>query len=137
MPLPQGEWSAVIDGDEVALEIGPTDPDGVVSGSLQYVGMAGLVFLGLWDEVAQRFAFAISLAGPAALVDGAVGIDVGDLSKGTTRQFVGYLMQTPRNPAPGRDVVWALAGSFESGPLAGGNRRRSCFGWYATLEEVR
>ena len=88
-----------------------------------------LSFTGLWDESSRT----ISFSGP-------IPPNPGDPMP--PQQFYkGFLFSTPRNPAPGQDVLWTLTGFVQAADpgtayLMGGNARRNVFGWFAQITEV-
>lgn len=127
MPLPTGQWSAIVNGEQLQLVI-----DGVNANTGELQGsIGGSLLRGFWDEVAQEVTFA-AITGPLPAVYNNVAQDV----TGKFRVFSGYLMQTPTNPQPGMDLTWTLAGTYAAGPEVGGTSRRACFGWYATVRQI-
>lgn len=126
MPLFAGVWMANVDGVESDLLIGPAGADGVVT-----IGFPGALGngKGFWNEASQRLAFTITL---------------GPLETPFVGFFEGYLIRTPKSPAPGRDVALTLTGTVAVPfPTAGHpthpalpTSRRSAFGWFATATEV-
>jgi hypothetical protein len=127
MPLPIGQWNAVVNGDQMQLVI---DGVNVSTGELQG-NIGGSLLRGFWDEVAQALSFA-AITGPIPAVNVNIAQDV----TGKFRQFSGYLMQTPTSPQPGMDLTWTLAGTYAAGPEVGGTSRRTCYGWYATIRQI-
>jgi hypothetical protein len=131
MPLKIGEWKMNENGVEATLYINSVNPDnGEVLGSIG--GAVGPV-VGIWDETSR----AITLAHPISLVP----LPVGEPPLPPPRVYKGFLFSTPRNAAPGQDVVWTLAGFVQSIDVGtavgmGGNARRTVFGWFAQITEV-
>ena len=128
MSLKNGQWKMNQNGTEVTLNINSVNPDGGVSGSI-----GGQDFVGVWDETSRTITFACPAAGVGTAVSGVAGPP--------PRVYKGFLFSTPRNPAPGQDVVWTLVGSFQfsdvnSAVNMGGNARRTVFGWFAQITEV-
>jgi len=125
MPLPAGNWKAVVNGAEEDLAIAAPGADGVFTGTF---GLAPI--RGFWDEVSQRVTFTVTVFFGAGFP--------------TIALFTGYLFRTPPNAAPGRDVVATIAGTVQAnvgdaGPgtfPALGTARRNVFGWLATITEV-
>jgi hypothetical protein len=121
MSLKTGEWKMNENGVEGKLQINDVNPEsGEVSGSI-----AGVAVSGLWDETSRTISFASHSLGVAEL----------------QRFYKGFLFSTPRNPVPGQDVVWTLAGFVQVVDLnfakeMGGNARRNVFGWFAQISEV-
>ncbi len=121
MSLKLGVWKMNENGVEDTLGIEGVDPNtGEVSGSLGAFG----AFKGLWDETSRTISFRTFMEGQSA-----------------PRFYKGFLFSTPRNPAPGQDVVWTLAGFLQIVELGdvvsmGGNARRTVFGWFAQITEV-
>jgi len=87
-------------------------------------------FGGIWDETSRTLTFRCTLSGP------------GQQAPESQQIYKGLLFNTPRNPAPGQDVVWTLAGFVQYTDLSsvlgsmGGNARRNVFGWFAQIPEV-
>ena len=114
MTLKTGEWKMNQNGVEGPLTIITVDQaTGLFGGSL-----AGASFTGVWDETSRTITF-----------PGGFGV------------FKGFLSSTPRNPVPGQDVLWTLAGFVQITDLPtaiqnGGNARRTVFGWFAQITEV-
>ena len=130
MPLPTGRWIININGREMELVIQQV-VEGVFSSILSQAEPgappAELKQTGFWDEVSQTITF--GLTEPS-----------GDMP--AVAVFKGYLLRSPENPAPGRDVVATLAGSvqvtlgaFPGLPLLSSSRR-NVFGWFAQITEV-
>jgi hypothetical protein len=130
MSLKIGEWKMNENGVEAALQINNVNPDnGEVTGSIGGVGE----FVGVWDETSRT----ITLACPVSFV----ALPVGAPPLPPPRVYKGFLFSTPRNAAPGQDVVWTLAGFVQFTDVAsavgvGGNARRTVFGWFAQITEV-
>jgi hypothetical protein len=124
MSLKNGDWKMNENGAETTLTINNVDPNtGVVSGMIVNVGP----FNGLWDETSRTITFASDTPNPGAIP--------------RLRVYKGFLFSTPRNPAPGQDVLWTLAGFVQITDLGtalgmGGNARRNVFGWFAQITEV-
>jgi hypothetical protein len=121
MSLKLGAWKMNENGVEGTLLFQTVDPDtGAVSGGIEGFG----ALKGLWDETSRTInfvAFTEAVSSP--------------------RFYKGFLFSTPRNPAPGQDVVWTLAGFVQLIDLGnvvsmGGNARRTVFGWFAQITEV-
>lgn len=129
MSLKTGNWKFNENGRETLLQIDNVDPvSGEVSGQMDS-GIAQEQFVGLWDETSRTLSF-FSPSGAQA-----------NLATNITRFHKGFLFSTPRNPVPGQDVVWTLAGfvqmaSVDSAKGMGGNARRNVFGWFAQITEV-
>ena len=86
---------------------------------------------GFWDEAAQRLTVITTEVGPAAERASARA------ALGGVRVFTGYQFSTPQDQAPGQDLRWTLAGSFQASVAgAGASARRNVFGWFAHLTEV-
>jgi hypothetical protein len=127
MPLKNGEWKMNENGIETMLTIGSVDPQsGSFLGAITNSGSLS----GLWDETSRTITFACppTISGVSA-------------SPVSPRWYKGFLFSTPRNPAPGQDVVWTLAGFVQTNDLdaavsMGGNARRNVFGWFAQITEV-
>ena len=123
MSLQSGEWKINDNGVESTLTIGSVNPkNGEVTGQIATVGN----FVGVWDETSRAFTFAVPIGGAGVLVQ---------------RFYKGFLFSTPRNPDPGQDVVWTLAGFVQVIDLPAaienrGNARRTIFGWFAQITEV-
>jgi hypothetical protein len=124
MPLPIGVWKANINGHETDMAIESLNPQGIFGGKLY-----GAPVEGFWDEHSQSISFALFVFSSA--------------TDRTMAFFRGYLMRTPPNPEPGRDVVATLTGTIEMtegnagvGPFAGATARRHVFGWFAQLTEI-
>ena len=130
MSLKIGDWQMNENGAQIKLTIDSVHPGtGVVSGSIDGLGS----LTGLWDETTRTITFACPTVG---------GPNVGEEGqKIIQRWYKGFLFSTPRNPAPGEDVVWTLTGFVQLNDLAaalgmGGNARRNAFGWFAQITEV-
>jgi hypothetical protein len=124
MPLPLGNWKMNMNGRESDFFIEQVK-EGVFSSTLGFGG--GLQPRGFWDEASQTITFGLTT-------------QEGDLV--SVALFKGYLIRTPENAPPGRDVVATLAGSVEVSvgafpllPLIGSSRR-NVFGWFAQITEV-
>ena len=125
MSLKTGECKINISGVEATLAIDSVDQNsGAVSGSItgpvsgSFTGLGSFEGGGIWDETSRTLTF----------------LAVHQLYKG-------FLFSTPRNPEPGQDVVWTLAGFVQVTDLPtaiqnGGNARRNVFGWFAQITEV-
>jgi hypothetical protein len=125
MSLKIGPWKMNNNGDETTLTILSVDP-GTGAVLMELLGTGP--FAGLWDETSRKILF----SGPGQDHAG---------RQGPQRFYEGFLFSTPRNPAPGQDVVWTLVGSVQitDAPTAqgmGGNARRNTFGWFAQVTEV-
>jgi hypothetical protein len=129
MSLKIGEWKLNENGVALKLDLKNVDPGtGEVFGSIGGVGEC----VGVWDETSRT----ITLACPISLAPLPVGA-----APLPPRVYKGFLFSTPRNPAPGQDVVWTLAGFVQftdvrSAEGMGGNARRAVFGWFAQITEV-
>jgi hypothetical protein len=115
---------------QIKLTIDSVHPGtGVVSGSIDGLGS----LTGVWDETTRTLTFACpTVGGPNVDQEGQRIIQ---------RWYKGFLFSTPRNPAPGEDVVWTLTGFVQLNDLTaalsmGGNARRNAFGWFAQITEV-
>jgi hypothetical protein len=126
MPIPSGTWSANVNGVEAELSLSPPNEHGVFLGRLFETDVRGY-----WDEVSQAVTFSLTV-----IFDNATPI---------VAIFEGYLFRSPPEPAPGRDVVATMTGSFHVTPgnlgLAEGfpgkgSARRNRFGWYASITEI-
>jgi hypothetical protein len=130
MSLKIGDWKMNDNGAEGTLHIINVAPNsGEVSGAIDGVGQ----FVGVWDETSRT----ITLTSPAYVVVPPVGAP----PLPPPRIYKGFLFSTPRNPAPGQDVVWTLAGFVQITDVGtavnmGGNARRTVFGWFAQITEV-
>jgi len=125
MSLKIGAWKLNENGVEDALKITSVDPNsGVVAGSI-----GANSFAGLWDETSRTLTFF------APVLSG------GEVEPAPPRFYKGFLFSTPRNPAPGQDVLWTLVGFVQvtdsaAAGVMGGNVRRNMFGWFAQISEV-
>jgi hypothetical protein len=130
MSLKLGEWKMNDNGVEGTFHIVNVNPNsGEVAGTIDGVGE----FVGVWDETSRT----ITLACPVSFA----GLPVGAPPLPPQRVYKGFLFSTPRNPTPGQDVVWTLAGFVQftdvgSAVNMGGNARRTVFGWFAQITEV-
>ncbi len=128
MSLKTGAWKMNENGREDTLTIGGVDPtSGQVTGSL---GIAG-DFTGIWDETSRTLTF---------VPVGVIGMPIG-MAPPPQPVYKALLFSTPRNPVPGQDVVWTLAGFVQitdlgTATVMGGNARRNVFGWFAQIMEV-
>jgi hypothetical protein len=130
MALILGSWKINIDGFEDVLEIQSVSADGRVEGLL-FNGPCH----GFWNEAAQELVLcrALDVSTLAGL-----GAEVAVLR--------GHLFGTPREPPPGQDVMWTLAGILQVTPpftptkklgtKFSGTNRRNEFGWFAQLNQV-
>jgi len=125
MSLKTGDWKMNVNGAEGTLNITNVDPNsGAVLGQALGQGLSGL-----WDETSRTLTFAVQ--GPPVAPPAIYAPPV----------YKAFLFSTPRNPAPGQDVLWTLAGfvqgidSATAGAM-GGNARRTMFGWFAQITEV-
>ena len=129
MPLPNGTWTAVVNGAETPLRIDPLDQQGIFTGQI----FSGRI-KGFWNESAQKIQFASFAEAGQGNENPMFGI------------FEGYLFRVPSNAEPGRDVTATLVGSLAaSAQLVGVNvlgdvvptARRQTFGWLAEFIEVQ
>ena len=124
MSLKLGVWKINENGAEGTFDILNVNPEtGEVSGQI-YGDLTG-PFAGVFDETSRTITFVCQ----------------GQPMIFAPRLFKGILFSTPRNPAPGQDVVWTLAGFVQFTDLGGaghmgGNARRTVFGWFAQITEV-
>jgi hypothetical protein len=126
MPLSPGPWAANINGVEASINF-VVAPDGMTSGAITFqTAFANL--MGIWDETSQKLVFISEEPGVNGRPD-------------AREYYEACLITTPRNPPPGQDIEWTLAGTVQSlGPTGlqrhGSNARRSRFGWYAKTKQV-
>lgn len=137
MSLKSGDWKMNENGAEGTLHINNVDPsNGNVLGVINLVGgpFVGGQCEGIWDETSRTVTLACPIPPPGRVRVGAPPPD-------PQRVYKGFLFSTPRNPAPGQDVLWTLAGFVQLTDVGdaiqmGGNARRTIFGWFAQTTEV-
>ncbi|TYL51161.1 hypothetical protein [Agromyces mariniharenae] len=132
MPLQTGKWEANIDGRECHLFINGVRDTGEVSANISagYSGAGDVPALtGIWDETTQHLVL--------------LWVGSGDIATGVGPEiYDGYLITTPFDPMPGQDVAWTLVGTAQAtGHWSlihhNSNSRRSRFGWFARITNVR
>ena len=130
MPLPTGAWNINSNGQEGSLVIDGVSATGVVGGEIN-VHIGGERITGFWDETSQELTFSPL---PQGLPQESPVLPI---------LYKGYLFSTPLNPVPGQDIVWTLAGSFQSVDTGGAipqtvpaNARRNIFGWFAQTTAI-
>jgi hypothetical protein len=131
MSLKSGDWKMNLNGTEIKVIFHVDPGNGMVSGSIEGLGSLA----GLWDETSRTITFAC----PSTVIAQVGAAEEVAISQ---RWYKGFLFSTPRNPAPGQDVVWTLTGFVQVNGIAdaaqigGGNARRNVFGWFAQTTEV-
>ena len=128
MDLPTGKWAANFSGIEGTLVIDQVTATGDVQGKLirPDVQNGSVLMAGIWDGTAQRLRIA-ARPSESRIVD--------------DEWLEAYLFSTPRNPAPGEDTTFTLAGfinvlNFSLLPKYNANMRRTTFGWFAQIKVV-
>ena len=129
MPLQLGAWNMNLNGMQVPFSIDGIDASGRVLGKLMLPAYQPNI-KGFWDETSQELSFApFFMGGPNADV--------------MPFLFKGYLFGTPQVPQPGQDVLWTLAGTYQSLDLdqtypefGKANGRRNIFGWVAQITVI-
>ncbi|UVT19965.1 MAG: hypothetical protein H8K03_19645 [Nitrospira sp.] len=130
MSLKIGTWRCNINGVECDLNIGSVNGEGVMTGELKrFIPEGTITVEGIWDETSRKLSFTIPPK-PGPIAD-----------QYAPAIFEAVVFSTPRNPAPGVDVIWTMSGFLNAAGLGfvfsqGGNARRTTFGWFASITEV-
>src|SRR5213080_4475530 len=100
MSLKIGDWKINDNGVEGTLRIIRVDENGEVVGAITGSVDGAGALRGTWDETSKTLTFACPMP-PVVIPQGAP-------PPPPQQVYKGFLFSTPRNPAPGQDVVWTL-----------------------------
>jgi hypothetical protein len=122
MPLPIGNWTAVVNGTIAQLQINSVNADGfILNADFSIPAPQPPSVQGIWDEDAQKLLLFVSAQGDSGALFGI---------------FAGYLFTDPVNlTGVTGSVIFTLSGEVECFVATGlsATAKRSSFGWYAQI----